>query len=172
MRVIPLKSLQLKPQLLGPTNANGDLGVANIKLIITVLVTFLTDLVTVIRDRDYLLLFRIIPALIAQGNIIAQAGLAWLEIKDTSLEESNDIHLHFTQVLDLKDDETEKLIEDAFGLVPEVYLLATNALTVVSDAKALFDKARSIFGMKAADLKVASKANVGQLISQSTSIAA
>jgi len=166
MKVIHLKSLDLRPQLLQARQANGTLGIVNVNLIVSILVTFVVDILAVIKERDYFALFRIIPALIAQGNIVTVAAEAWEEIKDTTLEESNDIHRNFTEVLDLKDDEAEQLIEDAFGLVPKAYGIVINALTVVASARELYEEGRALFGTKDKSLKIATKAKVTKLVTE------
>lgn len=159
MKTIQLKSLELKPTLLGPRSKGGKLGITNINIIVAILVTFVVDILAAVKEKDYFTMLRIIPALLAQGNIIAVAGEAWAEIKDTDVEESNDIHLQFKDVLDLKDDETEVLVEDAFGLVPKAYGIIVNSLTIVASAKELYEEARSIFsGNSNKSVRIAGKA--------------
>lgn len=172
MKVIQLKSLDLRPQLLAARQADGSLGINNINLIVRILVTFVVDILAVIKERDYFALFRIIPALIAQGNIVTVAAEAWNEIKDTTIEESNDIHRNFTEVLDLTDNETEQLIEDAFGLVPEAYAIVINGLTVVYSARDLYAKARALFATKDKSLKIATKAKVTNMVQAAEETAA
>lgn len=163
MKIIPFFSNRLKPQLV-TLNADGNLGIDSIKTVLTVVVTFAVDIIAALKDRNYFALISLLPRLLAQGNIIALAKMAWTEIKDTSLEESNDIHKHFTEVLDLKDDEAEELIEYAFGLVPRVYQFAVDALTFTGDIQAFYQEVRERFGAKNNTEKLAAKANTNKLL--------
>ncbi|MEM9836165.1 MAG: hypothetical protein AAF828_06670 [Bacteroidota bacterium] len=162
MKVISF-SKQLQPQVV-TRDQDGNLGVESIKTIITVLVTFGVDIIAFLKAKNYLGLISLIPRLLAQGNIIAIAEQAWQEIKDTSLEESNDIHLHFTEVLDLDNDETEATIEYAFSIVPRVYGFAIDALTFVGNVRAFIDEVRDRFGGSAKVVKMIEKVDASKLV--------
>lgn len=141
--IIKLQSSHLKTELIR-AQSDGSLGIDNIKTIVTVVTTFFVDLLNVIKSRNYFDLLPLVFNLIRQGNIIAIAGLAWEEIKDTSLAESNDIHQHFVGVFNIPDDKTEQLIERAFGVIPKVYELFVSGTVLVSDAKSVWSEIQSI----------------------------
>ena len=69
------------------------------------------------------------------------------------MEETNDIHLHFTEVLDLPNDKAEELIEKAFGVIPRVYELALRGLGLVTDVRVLWGDVRSIFSNEELDVE-------------------
>lgn len=164
IRTIP--SLQLAPQVLAPVQANGDLGIENLKKITTVVVTFTVDLIEALKSKNYLDLLRIVPSLLLQGNIIAFAPLAWAEIQDTSKEESNEWHQHFTKVLDLPNDDTERLIERAFAFIPRVYATVQNILGLVADIKAFAAELSSdMNGTEAEVVNIARRANTTKMVS-------
>lgn len=132
-----------KPVVITP-RPDGSLGVENIKLIITTLVTFAVDLHRAVKTKNYFDLPRILFNLVRAGNVVAYAQLAWAEIKDTTLTESNDIHLHFTDVLKLDDVEAERVIEYAFGLVPRVYAVIMQGAEVISTVQALYAETKTV----------------------------
>lgn len=151
-KIVSLKSAKLPYKVL-VAQQGGELGIDNVKLIVTVLVTFFVDLVNIIKNKEYINLITLLFNIIKQGNIIASAKQAWEEIKDASLQETNDIHLHFTEVLDLDDDRAEQLIERAFGIIPKVYELALRVVGFISDGRALLDEVKSIFGGEELDIE-------------------
>lgn len=143
-KAIQLNSANL-PVKLVVQQEGGRLGIENVKLIVTVVTTFFVDLIQILKNKDYLNLINLIFNVIKQGNIIALAKMAWEEIKDASLEETNDIHLHFAQVLDLDNEKTEQLIERAFHLIPEVYEIALKGVALFGEVKGLFGNIKDIF---------------------------
>lgn len=124
---------------------DGRLGIENAKIIVTVVTTFFVDLSRIIKTRDYINLVSLLFNLIKQGNIIAVAKTAWEEIKDASLTETNDLHLHFAEVLDLDNDKTEQLIERAFALIPKAYELALKGLSLYGDVKGFVAEVGDVF---------------------------
>lgn len=139
-------SLLAPPPVLESRKADGTLGIDNIKRITTTVVVAFVDLQKAIKTKDYLGMIRAILGVFQAGNIIAVANEAWEEIKDVTLQESNDIHKHFAEVLDLEDDQAEKLVEYAFGLVPRVYAIAVQGIGVVVNARSLVEETKDVFG--------------------------
>jgi hypothetical protein len=163
MRIIPFHSNRLTPKLV-TLQTDGTLGIENIKTVITVVVTFAVDIIAALKDRNYFALLSLLPRLLAQGNIIAIAGIAWKELKDTTFIESNDVHLHFVETLDLENDETEELIEYSFGLVPRIYGFAIDALTFTANVRGFYEEVKDKFGGGTKTVKLAEKAKVDQLL--------
>lgn len=156
-RITSLHSAHLlKPRTLVARQADGSLGVENIKTIISTVVPLAVDFTAAIASKNWFSLAALIPRLLAQAGIIAVAEEAWKEIKDTTYEESNDIHLTFTEVLDLENDETEATIEYAFGLIPRVYGHVINAMAMFADLKLFFEEIKDFFG-KDAETKATKK---------------
>jgi hypothetical protein len=129
-------------------NADGTLGVDNVKAILTVVVTFVVDVLNAIKANNYFALLTILPNLLRFGNIIDLAKAAWEEVLDTDLEESNELVAHFASVLELTDDEAEEIIEYAVSLVPRVYEFVLRGFTFVADVRAFADEVKTRFGAK------------------------
>lgn len=143
------KLITYHPRLMAPRavtlQTDGTLGVDTAKLIITVAVTFGVDLVRAIKTGNIGSILSTLLSLISYGNLIALAEQAWDEIKDTSLEESNELNQHFADVLDLENDETERLIEFAVSVVPRVYGIALDGIGIYSGIRTLIAEVREEF---------------------------
>ena len=126
-------------------NSEGQLGVENIKSVITVVVTFLVDLILSINDRKYSRIIATLFGMLQYGDLIALAKLAWAEVKDTDLVESNDVVAHFAKELDLPDDKAEAVIEYAVGLVPQIYEIFLDGSDLITRVTALYQAARIRF---------------------------
>ena len=122
------------------------LGTNNLKNILTVIVTFFVDVITVIKTKNWAQLLQILLGLMRFGNIIALAKDAWNELKDLDATETKDIIEHIKSVFDLENDDTEKLIERAFDVIPRIYDLVLSALDVYSQASAIVNEIKDIFG--------------------------
>lgn len=142
--------LELRHKQLRPLKvvyiSNNELGIDNAKAVLTVAITFLVDLLAVIKTKNYLRIAEILFGLIRFGNIIDIAKDAWKEIKDLSQAESQELYNHFAQELDLENDVAEELIERAVSTIPRIYQLALDALDVVAGARDIFSELRVIFG--------------------------
>ncbi|MEO0626373.1 MAG: hypothetical protein AAFY91_05260 [Bacteroidota bacterium] len=125
---------------------DGTLGIENSKLVITILVTFFTDLLRAIKTGNIGAILSTLLSLISYGNLISLAETAWNEIKDTSLDEAEELRLHFNQTLELENEETERMIEFAVSIVPQVYSIAIDALSTFNRVQALIADIRQTFG--------------------------
>lgn len=125
---------------------NNELGVDNIKAILTIAITFFEDLVQAIKTRNYFRLFEIVSRLLQFGNILAVAQQAWEEFKDLkSSGEAQEVVDHFAVEFDIANDQLEAKIESALSLLPRIYDLAIGLLGIAADAKDIYDEAHVIF---------------------------
>jgi hypothetical protein len=146
--------------------SGGSLGVDNIKTVITVIVTFFVDLILSINDRKFSRIIATLFGMLQYGNLIVLGKEAWNEVKDTDLVESNDLVAHFAAEFDIKDDETERIIEYAVGLIPRIYELVLDSTSVVNRAIALYEEARAefskdAFGYEPQDVVIAQRVKLG-----------
>lgn len=145
MRASQLKHQQLTPQLVA-LQADGKLGVENIKAVFTILITFLVDLFEVFTKGNWMQLANTIFNILRFGNIVVVAKDAWAEFQDTSAEESREIVEHIKAELDLENDELESTIEAAISLIPEIYDLAMEVLAIGGTALDIWKRAKDVFG--------------------------
>jgi len=131
------------PAVVQPT-ADG-LGIDNLKIIFTVVITFLVDLVNVFRGGSWLTLLQTLFSLVRYGNIIVVAQVAWTEFKDLDSQEVKALNAHFAAEFDLEDDAAEALIEEAVAIVPEIYDFALEVIGLGERGVALWEKAKSVF---------------------------
>ncbi|MEM9835158.1 MAG: hypothetical protein AAF828_01570 [Bacteroidota bacterium] len=145
--IIPLyhRSLPKPTTLRTSFNSDGKLGVENVKIVLTIVVTFLVDLILSLRDRNYTRIITTLFNLLRYGNIIDLAKLAWQEFKDIDELESQELSDHFAETLDLPNDETEALIEYAVQLVPTYYGIIADGIDVANRAIDTFQEARRRF---------------------------
>ena len=135
-----------KAQLLAiQLQQDGKLGIENVKMILTVVVTFFTEMILALRDRNYGQIAAIVFNLLRLGNIIQMAQMAWKEFRDMDEQEAFLVSDHFKQVFDIPNDELEAQIERAVAVVPAVYDLVGDALELLGKGKDLWAQIRSIF---------------------------
>jgi len=154
MKLINLRHRKLQPTRVVAMSNTGELGIENIKIIMEVLVVFLVDIINILKTKNWLLLGQTILKLLSYGNVIALAEMAWQELKNVSQDESEALHQHFKDVLDLENDETELAIETAVGFIPRIYALVEDALAVVGNGQALWKEIKALVqGEEAPDNK-------------------
>jgi hypothetical protein len=141
-----LRYRELTPFIVTAPNADGQLGIENLKLILTVVVTFSVDLVTIIKERRIGDILQVLLALLSFGNIIAIARLAWQEFLDLSQPETAEISAHFAEVFDIPNDEVEAKVEQGVSIVPRVYELIIESTGIVGRVQSLYQEVRSLFG--------------------------
>lgn len=154
---------RLKPAII-QVRADGTLGVDNIKAVLTVVVTFVVDVIKAVKANNYFALLTILPNLLRFGNIVDLAKLAWDEVLDTDLEESNDIVAHFAETLDLDDDQAEEIIEYAVSLIPRVYEFVIRGFTFVADVRAFAAEVTDRFGAKDDVVDAIETSTAGRLV--------
>lgn len=141
---------QLRHKQLSPLKvvykSNGTLGIENLKIILTVVITFLVDVLTIIRTGNWVRLVEVVFGLIRYGNIVAIAREAWNELQDVSQEESQQLVDHFAEAFDLENDTVEMLIEEALNTIPRIYQLALDALGLAGTGREIYMELRAIFG--------------------------
>lgn len=140
-----LRHKELSPLTVVHLQADGTLGIDNIKTVLTVLVTFLVDLLTIIKSGNWLRLVEVLFGIIRYGNIVAIAQAAWEEFKDVSQPESEQLVAHFAETFDLENDVTEQAIEQALSTIPRIYALVIRAWDIVAEARELFQEIKDIF---------------------------
>lgn len=145
MRASNLKHQQLAPMPVA-FQADGSLGVINVKVVLTILITFLVDLFQVFRKGNWMQLVNTIFNLIRFGNIVVIAKDAFAEFKDIDATESREVVNHIKAELDLDNDEVEAAIESAIELIPEVYDLALEVLAIGGTALDIWNRAKTVFG--------------------------
>lgn len=136
---------------------DGSLGTNNLKGIISILVSFFVDIVEVFKTKNWFRLVEIIFNLMRFGNIVQVAQEAWKELKDLSQPETEEIVKHISAVLDLENDKTERLIERAFEVIPEVYQIALDGLGLYNRSVEVVQELRSIFRGEDEELTQGSK---------------
>ena len=141
-----LRSAKLSAPRALTLRADGTLGVDNINTILTAVLTLIADLVEVIKNRQYLAAFGVVGQLMAFGNVIQLAEMAWKEIKDLTLEESNLVVAHFAATFDLEDDRAEEMIEYALGLLPRIYAVILNGMGLFGEIQLLVAEIKTVFG--------------------------
>jgi len=167
MKIIKLQAPKLKAPRVIRSSADGNLGVESINTIVTVGVTFTVDFLSALASRNYIGMATTAFGLLQYGNVIALLPLALEEIKDTSLAESNEVVAHFASVLDLENNETEALIEQAAALLPKIYELVLDGYSLFGRVSALVQETRQIFSGNQEDTAVidlAFRANTERLI--------
>mgnify|MGYP000592638206 CR=1 FL=1 len=142
---VDLRSRKLLPVAIVERKQGEKLGVENLKLVFTILITFGEDIVIALQRRSFAAMFEVILNLLKFGNIIEIAQVAWLELKDPSLPETEEVIEHFKEELDLENDEVEAKIEAAADLVPEVYRTVMNALLLLTNVQMLWNRIKEIF---------------------------
>lgn len=135
----------LKPVQVIPA-ADGNFGIENAKSVMTVIIVFFTDLITIIKTKNWIRLAELLIVLMRYGSIIEMAGMAWKELKDISQPETQELVNHFKSIFDISDDAAEAVIESAIEVIPRIYSLALSALDVVATGKDLLDEIKRIFG--------------------------
>ena len=135
--------------------ADGKLGIENLKMILEFLVTFLVGLTQAIKDRAYTQIAALIFTLLRYGNIVALAKMAWDEFKDLSAEESALVSAHFAKVFDLRDDELEAKIEQAVAIIPVAYDIVNDTLDLVSRGQGIWAQLVDIFKSAAPEEPIA-----------------
>lgn len=133
---------------------NGKMGVENVKMVLAVVVTFFTEIIIALRDRNYLQIASIIFNLFRVGNIIAMAQVAWLELKDMSEDEAREVNAHFAAVFDIENDVLEATIERAVAVVPAVYELVGDVLDVWARGRNILAEIQAIFAKADPDAPV------------------
>lgn len=123
-----------------------DLGIDNIKIILTILLTFLSDILNAFKTGNWLKLGQTLIGLLQYGNIVMIAQQALEEFKDLDQQESAEISRHFAQEFDLQDDEVEAKIEQAVAVIPEAYELVLDGLDIFARGNELVTRVRSLFG--------------------------
>ena len=133
---------------------DGQIGIENVKTILTIVIAFFTDLITAIKSKNYFLLLNIVGQLLKYGNIVFIAQEAWKEIKDTSQAESAVIVNHIKSELDLENDNLEAQIESAIEVIPEIYQLVLDVLGLAGRGQELYNRLRVLF-RRTGDLQAA-----------------
>lgn len=167
MKIIKMLTPKLNAPRVIRSQADGTLGVESINTIITVGVTFTVDLLGALASRNYVGLATTVFGLLKYGNVIALLPIALAEIKDTDLEESNEVVAHFADVLDLDNDETEALIEQAVAILPAIYELVLDGYSIVGRVMELVQRARGTANGNEDDtavIELANRANTERLI--------
>jgi len=123
-----------------------NLGIDNVKIVLTILLTFLTDILDVFRNGNWLRLGQTLIGLLQYGNIVMIAQQALEEFKDLSQAEAKELSDHFASEFDLPDDEVEAKIEEAVAVIPEIYELVLDGLDIFSRGNAIVVRMRELFG--------------------------
>ncbi|WP_282781097.1 hypothetical protein [Phaeodactylibacter xiamenensis] len=123
-----------------------NLGIDNIKIVLTILLTFLSDILNAFKTGNWLKLGQTLIGLLQYGNIVMIAQQALEEFKDLDQQESAEISRHFAQEFDLQDDEVEAKIEQAVAVIPEAYELVLDGLDIFARGNELVTRVRSLFG--------------------------
>jgi hypothetical protein len=123
-----------------------NLGIDNIKIVLTILLTFLSDILNVFKTGNWLQLGQTLIGLLQYGNIVMIAQQALEEFKDLDQQESEELSRHFAQEFDLQDDEVEAKIEQAVAVIPEAYELVIDGLDIFARGNELLTRVRSLFG--------------------------
>jgi superfamily I DNA and RNA helicase len=123
-----------------------NLGIDNIKIVLTILLTFLSDILNVFKTGNWLQLGQTLIGLLQYGNIVMIAQQALEEFKDLDQQESAELSRHFAQEFDLQDDEVEAKIEQAVAVIPEAYELVLDGLDIFARGNELVTRVRSLFG--------------------------
>ena len=123
-----------------------NLGIDNIKIVLTILLTFLSDILNVFKTGNWLQLGQTLIGLLQYGNIVMIAQQALEEFKDLDQQESAELSRHFAQEFDLQDDEVEAKIEQAVAVIPEAYELVLDGLDLFARGNELVTRVRSLFG--------------------------
>jgi hypothetical protein len=123
-----------------------NLGIDNIKIVLTILLTFLSDILDVFKTGNWLQLGQTLIGLLQYGNIVIIAQQALEEFKDLDQQESAELSRHFAQEFDLQDDEVEAKIEQAVAVIPEAYELVLDGLDIFARGNELVTRVRSLFG--------------------------
>jgi hypothetical protein len=123
-----------------------DLGIDNIKIILTILLTFLSDILNAFKTGNWLKLGQTLIGLLQYGNIVMIAQQALEEFKDLDQQESAELSRHFAKEFDLQDDEVEEKIELAVAVIPEAYELVLDGLDIFARGNELVTRVRSLFG--------------------------
>ena len=123
-----------------------NLGIDNIKIVLTILLTFLSDILNVFKTGNWLQLGQTLIGLLQYGNIVMIAQQALEEFKDLDQQESEELSRHFAQEFDLQDDEVEAKIEQAVAVIPEAYELVIDGLDIFARGHELLTRVRSLFG--------------------------
>jgi len=126
--------------------ATQDLGIDNVKTVLTILLTFLTDILAVFRTGNWLSLGQTLIGLLQYGNIVMIAQQALEEFKDLSQAETEELSAHFAQEFDLPNDDVEAKIEEAVAVIPKVYELVLDSLDIFSRGNAIVVRMRDLFG--------------------------
>ena len=126
--------------------SNQDLGIDNVKIVLTILLTFLTDILEVFRSGNWLRLGQTLIGLLQYGNIVMIAQQALEEFKDLDQAETQELSDHFAAEFDLPNDEVEAKIEQAVAVIPEVYELVLDGLDIFSRGNAIVVRMRDLFG--------------------------
>lgn len=122
------------------------LGIDNIKIILTILLTFLSDILNAFKTGNWLKLGQTLIGLLQYGNIVMIAQQALEEFKDLDQQESAELSRHFAKEFDLQDDEVEEKIELAVAVIPEAYELVLDGLDIFARGNELVTRVRSLFG--------------------------
>jgi len=154
---------QLRHKKLSPLRIvyqkNGELGIDNIKLVLTVIITFLVDVLTIIRTKNWIRLVEIVFSLTRYGNIVDIAKDALKELKDVSQEESQQIYEHFSKEFDLENDTTEMLIEQAISTIPRIYQLIIDGLDLVGTGREIYQEISFIFNKEGELVELSDRLN-------------
>ena len=123
-----------------------NLGIDNIKIVLTILLTFLSDILNVFKTGNWLQLGQTLIGLLQYGNIVMIAQQALEEFKDLTQSEAEELSAHFAAEFDLPNDEVEAKIEEAVAVIPEVYDLVLEGLDIFSRGNAIVVRMRTLFG--------------------------
>ena len=132
-----------KPKELAAANS---LGIENVKIVLTILLTFLSDIIKVFKTGNWLSLGQTLIGLLQYGNIVMISQNALEEFKNLDQSESAELSKHFAQEFDLPDDEVEAKIEEAVAVIPEVYQLVLDGLDIFSRGNDIVVRMRTLFG--------------------------
>lgn len=126
--------------------ATQNLGIDNMKIVLTILLTFFTDILEVFRSGNWLRLGQTLIGLLQYGNIVMIAQQAMEEFKDLDQAETQELSDHFAAEFDLPNDEVEAKIEQAVAVIPEVYELVLDGLDIFSRGNQIVVRVRELFG--------------------------
>lgn len=126
--------------------ATQNLGIDNMKIVLTILLTFFTDILEVFRSGNWLRLGQTLIGLLQYGNIVMIAQQAMEEFKDLDQAETQELSDHFAAEFDLPNDEVEAKIEQAVAVIPEVYELVLDGLDIFSRGNQIVLRVRELFG--------------------------